>query len=46
MSRTRTLLSLLILAGLLVGLVPGFLGAQELVPTATMPDDNLVVRLY
>ena len=42
MPRTRLLLSLLILAGLLVSLVPGALGA----PTPTVPDEPVVIRLY
>ncbi len=44
MRRTRLLLSLLALAGLLAGLVPASLGAQEATPEGT--SSPLVVRFY
>ncbi len=46
MRRTRLLFSLLALAGLLAGLLPGTIGAGESVPAEQLPASDVVVRLY
>lgn len=46
MHRARPFLILLALAGLLLGLFPGTLGAQEITESTQLPTDTVVVRLY